>query len=81
MSRHYCHSCEEVSQEFELVPYGEFNPEARRTLDYLACPCGEREDVVEAYQCDGCEEYFPSERLEEGSDLCIECYQKENGLA
>ncbi len=79
--RTYCYTCKTTSQDFELVPFGEFNPDARRTIDSLACPCGEREELGEAYQCDTCEEFFPSEKIEEGTDDCIACAFKQHGGA
>lgn len=80
MSHFYCYTCKEVHADFDMVPYGIHNPDIPGTENFLGCPCGEREDVTEdVYECAGCEERFPGERIESGSDLCIECYQAEHG--
>ena len=48
---HYCYKCETATPESSMVPYGEWNADAGRTIQHLACPCGEREDVTDAYEC------------------------------
>lgn len=74
----WCYTCEEAHTDSEMVPYSEWNPDARRTMNYLACPCGEREDVAEdaAWPCADCEEYFPESQIEDGTDWCLKCAPK-----
>ena len=71
---HKCNKCGEFTDERDMGRYGEYNPDARRTLHYLSCPhCGEREDISEAFECVECQQ--PAD-LVEGTDYCWPCYEK-----
>lgn len=71
MEAYHCYVCETSHPAEDMVPYGEWNADARRTLNLLACPCGEREDIVEAFECDSCETLYPESRLDDGN--CFDC--------
>ncbi len=76
----FCYKCNMATPDFDMVPYDEFNPDAGRTMHYLACPCGEREDITDAFECDKCEGHFPETQFETGGDLCIDCAATKFGV-
>jgi hypothetical protein len=68
-----CENCGEVFEEcdthYEAHPYGDgYAHEA-----WSCCPYCRDTDVVEAHQCEACEEYFAS--LTDGI-LCEKCYKE-----
>lgn len=69
----FCYKCKTATPTAGMIPYGEWNQDALRTINHLACPCGEREDIVDAWPCERCEDHFPKEKFETGTDLCIDC--------
>lgn len=78
-AQHYwCESCESVTHERDMESFTEWNPDARRHLGFIRCPCGEREEFEEAYLCDECGAYFPRYQMEDATDTCDDCWRNEH---
>ncbi len=75
----WCYKCETATPESSMLAYSVWNIDAQRTQFFVACPCGERDDFTDAFQCDKCEEYCPESGIEIGTDLCINCAAAEFG--
>lgn len=66
-----CLHCGDVNDESDL----DYRQWSRDEPMEACCPrCGS-EEVVDAYQCEMCEDYFSETDLVEGYDECEECHE------
>lgn len=69
-----CNKCSEVTAEADMVSF-DVRPKADRTVHFLACPCGEDEDLEEVSECAAC---YDHAQLVDGTDLCDPCWREKN---
>ena len=78
MSNHtYCHGCGLCYETSDFTPVKEWNQDIPGYEHFVICPCGEEENDLEAYSCDGCGDYFPEHHFAPGADLCWKCHEVE----